>query len=162
MPECSCFRTPFGSQGVHGSQRQLKSVCQDDYPNFSLIIEKLSYKTSLFVRCEILRMFGTTLPADHIDSRDNIGKFPQHVKTALSQKRKIFFPIFIAFLQSTQNFANFFKKVQLYSLNSCEVIDSEKSGCLNVWKLLFQNILRQSKCSREGNTAEICLGGPLS
>ena len=161
MPKSSCFRTRFQSQSVHGTQTPLKAVLQHVYPNFLLILDKLSQKTSLFVGYEIWRLFGNTLAVDHMHSRDNWGKFPQHFKTQSSQKAKTFFEIFIAFLESTQNFAHFGKKVLLYSLNSWEVIDYEKSGCLNAWKLLFQNTLRQSKCWRVPNTTEIFLAAPV-
>ena len=48
---------------------------------------------------------------------------------------------------------HFQKKDQLYSLNISEVTDSEKFGYLNARKLLFQNTLRGSTCSRVLNTA---------
>ena len=161
MPEISCFRTRFRHESVHGRQKLLKSVWQDLYPNFPSIQDKLSQKTSLFVRCEILGLFGSTLAADHMYSRHNWGKFLQHVKTLLSQKGKTFFAIFIAFLQSTQSFAHFEKKFKVYSLNSWEVIGSEKCACLNARKQMFQNTLRQWNCSRETNTIEICLAEGL-
>ena len=66
MPESFCFRTPFESQSVHGSQTQLKSARQHFYPNFLLIQSKLSYKTSLLVRSEKLGLFGNTLAANHM------------------------------------------------------------------------------------------------
>ena len=160
--ESSCFRTLFRSQSVHGRQRLLKFVWQDVYPNFPLIQDKLSKKTSLLVRSEIFELFGNTFAADHIYSRHNWGKFTQHVKCPLSQKEKTFFGIFIAFFQSTEIFAHFVKKGQLYSLSSWEVIDSEKFGCFNARKLLFQSTLRQSKCWRVPNTAEMFLAAPLS
>ena len=61
MPERSCFRTPFQSQGVHRSQTLLKPSLQQFYSNFPLIQDKLSWKTSLLVRSEILGLFGNTL-----------------------------------------------------------------------------------------------------
>ena len=153
MVESSCLRTPFGSQSSDGKQTLLKSVWHDLYPNFPLILEKLSQKTCLFVPFEILGMFGNTLAADDMYSRHNWAKFPQHVKTPLSQKQKTFSEIFIAFLEFTQNFAHFEKRGQLYGLNSWEVIVSEKCGCLNARKLLFRNTLLEWKCSWERNTA---------
>ena len=95
--ETSCFGTPFGSQSSHRKQTLLKSVWHDLYPNFPLILDKLSQKKSLFLWCEMLRVLGKTLAADHKYSRENWLNFPQHVKTPLSQKRKPFFPIFIGF-----------------------------------------------------------------
>ena len=37
---------------------------------------------------KILRLFGKTLTADHIDSRHNWDKLPKQVQTSLSQKLK--------------------------------------------------------------------------
>ena len=107
MPESFCFRTPFESQSVHGSQTQLKSARQHFYPNFLLIQSKLSYKTSLLVRSEKLGLFGNTLAANHMYSRHNWGKFLQKFKTPLFEKLKTLSVICIAFLQSKQNFAHF-------------------------------------------------------
>ena len=162
MPESSSFRTPFGSQSVHEFQTLLTSATDNFYPHFAVIQHILSQKIVLLVRSKIVGVFGKTLPADDMYSRQNWGKLPQHVKIPLSQKRKTVFRIFIGFLQSTQNFAHFESKGQLYSLNSWEAIDSEKCGCLKAWKLVFQNTLWQSKCGRVPNNAEICLAAPLS
>ena len=43
----------------------------------------------------------------------------------------------MAILESAQNFAHFEKKDQVHSLNISQVIESEKCGYLNAWKLLF-------------------------
>ena len=51
---------------------------------------------------------------------------------------------------------------QLHSLNISEVIDSEKCGYLNARKLLFQNTLRGSTCSRVENVDVICTAPLLS
>ena len=75
----------------------------------------------------------------------------------LSEKGRIISAIFIAFLKSAWNSLYLEKKYQLHSLNISEVIDSEKCFFLNVKKQLFQNNLRESKCSRVPNTAEILL-----
>ena len=130
--------------------------------DFPLIQDKLSRKTSLFVGCEILGLFGNTLVTDHMYSRHNWGKFSQHVETPLSQKAKKIFHVFVPFFHSTENFTHFQKKCQVYSSNSWEVIGSEKCACLNARKFLFQNTLSQWKCSRETNSAEIFLAGRLS
>ena len=92
---------------------------------------------SVLVTSEILGLFGKTLGADHMYYHHNWRKFRQHVKTPFSEKRKTLSWIFIAFLQSTQNFVHFEKKDPLHSLNIWEVIDSKKWGYLNVPKLLF-------------------------
>ena len=60
------------------------------YLNFYLIFplsqDKLSQKTSLLVRCEILGLFGNTLTVAHMYCRHNSEKFQRYVKTPLSQK----------------------------------------------------------------------------
>ena len=49
----SCFRRPFESQIVRTSQTLLKSARNCFYPNFPLIEDKLSWKTSLSIRCKM-------------------------------------------------------------------------------------------------------------
>ena len=75
------------------------------------------------VRSEILGLFLDTLAADHTYSRHNWAKFQQEIQTILSQKWKTHSGIFIAFFQSTQNFAHLEKKDQFHSLSIREVID---------------------------------------
>ena len=81
-------------------------------------------------------------------------KFAQRVPLPQSQERKTFSPIFIAFSGSSQNSVHFEIRNQLYSLNISEVSASEKCGYWNARKLLFQNTLQKSTCSRVLNTAE--------
>ena len=85
MPKRSCFRTAFGSQGFHELETLLKSAWQDFYPNFPLILDKLSWKTSPLIRSEILGLFVNTLMAAHMYSRRNWEKISHRVKTQLSQ-----------------------------------------------------------------------------
>ena len=143
MPVSSCFRTPFASKRVHGSQTLLESALQHFHPNFSLIKDNLSWKTSLLARSEILGLFGNTLTTDHMSSRHRWDKLMQQVQMLLSQKQKIFSGIFIEFLESTQNFAHFQRNDQLYPLNISEVIENDKCGCFNARKLFFKNTVSQ-------------------
>ena len=80
----------------------------------------------------------------------------------LSQEQKPFSRILIAFSECGQNFVHFFKKDQLYNLNISDVIHSEKYGYLNARKLLFQNNLRESTCSRVLNSADTTMAALLS
>ena len=162
MPESSCFRTLFRSQSVYGSQTLLKFARQDVYPNFSLIQDKLKEKTFLLVRSEIFGLFGKTLAVDHMYSRHNWEKFPQHVKTPLSEKRETFFGMFFAIWHSTQNVLHFERKDQLHELNILEVMSSKKCACLKSQKLLFDNTLGEPKCSRVPKNTEICMAACLS
>ena len=55
----------------------------------------------------------------------------------LFQKARTFSAIFIAFMESTQEFAHFEKKDRLQSLKIFEVIELDDCGYFNVPKLLF-------------------------
>ena len=85
------FRTPFGSQRFHKSQTQLDSAGHHLFSNFAAIQHVVTQETSLLVRSKIVGEFVDVLAPDHMYSRRNWWKFPQHVKTPLSQKGKIFF-----------------------------------------------------------------------
>ena len=54
------------------------------------------------------------------------------------------------------------KKDQLYSLKIWQVTDSEKCGYLNARKLLFQNNLRESTCSRVLKNVDTTVAALLS
>ena len=118
-----CFRTPFGTKRVHGSQRLLGPALQRFYPNFSIILHKATGKISSLVRSKILGLFDNTFFADRINCRHRWEKLLQQIETLLAQKQRTFFAIFIVFLESTQNFAHFERKDHLHSLNISEVID---------------------------------------
>ena len=79
MPEGYCSKTPFGRKRVHGSQTLMESARQHFYFNFPLLLDKLSWRTSLLMRSEILLLFVNTLTVDHIFSPQNWEKFPQQV-----------------------------------------------------------------------------------
>ena len=70
-------------------------------------------------------------------SRNSWEKLAQQIQTILSQKQKKFCWIFIGFLQSAQTFPHFEEKDERHSLNISEVIDPDKYGYFNVYKLLF-------------------------
>ena len=57
---------------------------------------------------------------------------------------------------------HFENKYRLYSLNISYVSDFEKCGYLSARKILFQNSLRESTCSRVLKTAETTMGELLS
>ena len=66
----------------------------------------------------------------------------QQFQTALSQNIKILSGFFIEFLKCTWNLEHFPKKDEYRSLIISEIIDTERRGYLNVWKVLLQNTLR--------------------
>ena len=106
--ESSCFETPLVSQCVHGRQTLLKLARQHFHPNFPLIKEKMSSKTSLPLWCEILGLFGKTLTADHMYSRHDWETFQQHVQTPLCQKHWTFSGIFYWIFARYIKFSLFF------------------------------------------------------
>ena len=58
--------------------------------------------------------------------------FPQQFQTLLSQKQKIFFGFFIAFLKCAWNLEHFQKKDEYPTLIISEIIDAERRGYLTV------------------------------
>ena len=58
--------------------------------------------------------------------------FPQQLEALLSPKKKNFFRFFIAFLKCALNLEHFEKEDEYPSLVISKIIDSERSGYLNV------------------------------
>ena len=65
-------------------------------------------------------------------SRRNMLNFTQQFEALLSQKQKTFSGWFVAFLKCALNLEYFERKDEYYSLVISKVIDSERSGYLNV------------------------------
>ena len=65
-------------------------------------------------------------------SRRNMLKFTQQLEAPLSQKQKIFSGSFLAFLKCALNLELFEQKDEYPSLVISRIIDSERSGYLNV------------------------------
>ena len=91
---------------------------------------------------EILRLFVNALTADDQYSGSNMQNFTQQFQTPLSQKQKTFSGFFIVFLKCAWNLEHFQKKDEYSSLIISEIIDAERRGYLNVWKVLLQNTIR--------------------
>ena len=72
--------------------------------------------------------------------------FPQQFQTPLSQKQNTFSEFFILFLKCALNLEHFQKKEEYPSLIIFEIIDAERRGYLNVYKVLLQNTIRQLTC----------------
>ena len=98
-------------------QTLLKSARHYYYALFSSIRDKLSWKKSLSVWYEILRLFVNALTADDKYSGSNIQNLPQQFQTPLSQKQKTFSWFFIAFLKCAWNLEHFLKKTWVSSPN---------------------------------------------
>ena len=66
----------------------------------------------------------------------------QQFQTPLSPKQKTFSEFFIAFLKCASNLEHFQKKDEHPSPIISEIIDAERRGYLNIWKVLLQNTIR--------------------
>ena len=67
---------------------------------------------------------------------------PQQFQTQLSLKQKTFSGYFIAFVKCAWNLEHFQKKDEYLSLIISEIIDAERRGYLNVWKVFLQSTIR--------------------
>ena len=65
-------------------------------------------------------------------SRRNMLNFTQQLEALLSQKQKTFSGLFLAFLKYALNLEDFEKKDEYPSLIISKVIDSKRSGYLNL------------------------------
>ena len=102
-----CFRTPFDSQHVKGSRTSLKSAWEQFYHIFSSLLEKLIWKMSLLVICE---MFGAIFKTQTIDDKypiQNCENLKLPIQMQLSNKRTTFSRVFPPFLAFTSIFKEF-------------------------------------------------------
>ena len=87
-------------------------------------------------------MFVNALTADDNYSGSNMQNLLQQFQTPLSQKQKTFSWFFIVFLKCAWNLDHFQKKDEYSSVIISEIIDAERRGYINVWKVLLQNTIR--------------------
>ena len=92
----------------------------------------MSWKKSALVRSYISRLFVNTLTTDDKYSRRNMQNFTQQFEALLSQKKRNVFIFFIAFLKSASNLEHFEKEDDYLRLVISKIIDSKRSGYLNV------------------------------
>ena len=128
----SCFKTPFRNEGVHGLQIRLKSWRHHYYSIAPWIGDKLSCKKSTLVKFKIVGFFVNTLTADDKYSSRNIQNLTQELQTAIYQKQKTSYRIFITYLKSRRSSDVFAQKDESPSFSIYEIIDAEKCGYLNV------------------------------
>ena len=102
----------------------------------------MSWKKSPSVWYEILRLFVIALTVDDKYSGSNMQNFLEQFQTLLFQKQKTFSGFFIAFLKCAWNLEHFQKKDEYSRLIISEIIDAERRGYWNVWKVLLQTTIR--------------------
>ena len=84
------------------------------------------------MRFEILELFVNTLTTDDKYSSRNIQNLTQELQTAIYQKQKAFYRIFITYLKSRRSSDVFAIKDESPSFSIYEIVDAEKCGYLNV------------------------------
>ena len=92
----------------------------------------MSWTKSVIVGSEILTLFVHTLTTDYKSSRRIMLNFTQLLEGPLPQKQKIFSGWFLKFLKCALNLKHFEKKDEYSRPVISKVIDSERSGYLNV------------------------------
>ena len=92
----------------------------------------MSYKNSLSVWCDILRLFVKALTGDDKFYGSNMQNLPQEFQTPASQKQKTFLYFLLHFWNVHQNLEHFKEKDDYPSLIISEIIDAERRGHLNV------------------------------
>ena len=102
----------------------------------------MSWKKSPSVWYEILRLFVNALTPDDKYSGSNMQNLPQQFQTPLSHKQKTFSRFYIPFLKCAWILEHFQKQDEYPSLFFSDIIDAERRGYLNVWKILLQNTIR--------------------
>ena len=126
------FRTRFDKQRGSEFETLLDSARHHYYRMFPLIWDNLSWKKSVLVRYEVSGQFVNALTTVYMYSGRNMQIFPQQLQTQLSKKGKAFSGFFNACLKSRSSLEHFEKKDEPSSLSILEIIDSTRSGHLNV------------------------------
>ena len=125
MSKKSRFR---GSLEKQHCKRNLKFERQHLYHIYWSMWRKLTYKKSLLVICNILRLFSNTSSADGRYSLLNTDDLTQPIQMRVSQRQRTFSRFFSAFLKSSLNFEHFEKKDDPHSWCISEITDSKKRG----------------------------------
>ena len=74
--------------------------------------------------------------------RRQYAEFPRTISNVIISKKKDFFWFFIAFFKCAQNLEHFQKEDEYPSLIISEIIDAERRGLLNVYKVLLKDTIR--------------------
>ena len=124
MSKRSFFRTTFDSQRIKGSKTRLKSARKHFDPLDWSIRDKLSWRLSLLIRFEILRLFVNTLTDDDKHYRHCKGNFAQSIQIPISKMQNIFSTFLVTLLKLKPNFEHFGIKDESRSLSISNVLES--------------------------------------
>ena len=142
----SRFTKLFGSKQSNTSETLLKSPWQHFYHIFPALWQRLIWKTSPLVICEVLTLFVNTLTADNKYSLCNRENLRQLIQTQLPEKQQFFSDFVAVFLNSASSFEHFEYKDDLESLHNSENTDCKRCGLISVSKAKFQKTPRESSC----------------
>ena len=126
MPKKSCLRKPFDKQHGEHAQTVLRSESEHLYQNHWSMPSQLSWKTSLWLTCQIFWLLVNTFAANEkypVLTRDNLA-IP--IQMQLSQKQKTFSQFFTAFLKFRLNFKYFEQKNDPHRFFNVEITDTKK------------------------------------
>ena len=125
MSKKSRFRRSLEKQ--HG-KRKLKFERQHLYHIYWSMWRQLTYKRSLLVICNILRLFSNTSSVDGRYSLLNTDDLTRPIQMRVSQRQRAFSRFFPAFLKSSLNFEHFENKDEPHSWCISQITDSKKRG----------------------------------
>ena len=126
MSKKSRFKGSFGKQHGKRAQTLLKFAWQHLYHIYWSLWRQLTCKKSLLVICKISRTFPNTLSGDGKYSLFNRDNLKQPIQMQFSLKQKTFSNFFAAFLKSSFNFEDFFKKGDPHCWCISEITDPQK------------------------------------
>ena len=122
----SRFKGTFKKQHGKCAQTLFKFAWQNLYHIYWSLWRQLTFKKFLLVICKISRLFPNTLSFDGKYSLLNRDNLTQPIQMELSRTRKSFSDLLSAFLESSLNFENFFKKDDPHCLCIFEITDPGK------------------------------------
>ena len=76
----------------------------------------------------------------------NTEKLTKPTAKQLSKKLKMFYQFFTGFLKSKFNFEHFQIKYEPHSLCFSEIIDGERRGYVNIYRVTVEHTLGESTC----------------
>ena len=124
----SRFNGSFGNKHGKRAKTLVKFSWHYLYQIYWSLWRELTCKKSVLVTCKISRLFHNTLSADSKCSLLNRDNLTKPIQLQLYRKQKTFSDFFAAFLKSSSNFEDFFKKDDRHSWFISEITDAEKPG----------------------------------
>ena len=109
----STFSGPLEKQHIKGDQALLKSQPHHPHHVYQSLWRQLTWKKSLLVICEVLRMFVNILTADDKCFLLNQDNLSQSMQMQFPRNKKTFSQFLAAFFKCSLKFEQSFKKITL-------------------------------------------------